>query len=171
MEKENKEIDNISSDVPAPSPDEPKFDDGQDYVASSSYGKNEISFRDITMQSLGRILTLTRVDWQGGYWQTKIQHVAGVTIESKVYVSDTREIFGNAIEGLANFLFPHFDDDMKKLEEDISKKKDEIKKKESKLDDAEYKGKMLKCNLTLFRNLCSFIKKKGYFESTFLEDK
>jgi len=135
------------------------FEDGENY--SSGFNKQEISFRSIPMETLKSIRSFASVEMRGGYDTEKL--VGNVVIDT--YVPDSRQVYCNAIDYLADVLFPHFDQEMFKAEQDIDGeiKKLEEKAKQDKSIDLPT-GKVL-LKRKLFRHLTSFLFRKKYFEA------
>lgn len=145
---------------------EDSFIDGE---SSFGGGKSDLlSFKSILMRHLERITRLASVEFKGGYNQQKTIPVAGTLMQQDVYVADTRECYINAVENLADLLFPHFDDEMRadegEFNAEIVKKDDEIE------DDDKFKNEKRKIIRKLFRSLCSFLFREKYLEIGSYED-
>ena len=166
---------------------EPKID----FVdAESDYGlhtKEEITFQSIILRYLNKICNLSAVEFRGGFYM-QVDSKTGV---KEVYVSDTREMYCNAVECLFNMLFPHFDKDMGKagenIEKDLKKIQDAFIKistpeekvilgegfyneEKDKIALEEYRQTKLQLFLILFRNLSSFLHRKNYLKVMAIKD-
>lgn len=162
-------------------------------------GKDEYTFRIILMQHLKRILQLASNEFRGGYWTEKIVlSSGGVQQKERVYIPDTREEYGNAVEALHDLLLPYFcdgiDEEDKNLQsisqtitEDIEKKRkdfinsvggnvrevlseDYYKSDSDKRTLEGYKYARLSLHRKLFQNLSIYMKRKGYFLDDGIEE-
>jgi hypothetical protein len=81
-------------------------------MASDYYVKNEdkIDFKQIILGHYKKILELTTAEFTGGYWN----YVYTGNTTNKVYITDKRAEFIQAVDSLALALYPHFDDIMNK---------------------------------------------------------
>ena len=70
--------------------------------------KHELSFKEIVLTHLKKILELSTVEFRGGYKKTIVQG----NMSFKEYVPDSRSCYYQAIENLAYVLVPHFDEIM-----------------------------------------------------------
>ncbi len=163
----------------------PKFQDAEDYTTGFS---NTISFKDIVLQHVKRIGVFASVEFHGGYWQSKEVNMGMGTQTIHEYVPDSREIYSNAVEYLADILYPHFDDEMKEAERKIKFDLENCKKsltvtlnatnnKDENLRGFEndsfkvaFRDARVKICRKLFRQLCSFLYRKKYLELGVLED-
>ena len=169
-----------------------QFEDADSY--NLNYMKDKITFRDIILQHLKRISQFASVEFRGGYWEVKPHPNPSRNIDYKIYISDTREIYSNSVECLADMLAPYFDEEMRKAEQKAIKEDEEVfkdntiikqperedqnpeeaKKYERKfkdvLDRVSYRGERVKINRRLFRALCSFLYRKKYLELGSIED-
>ena len=104
---------------------EPEFIDAETQWKSD---KDDISFRYVVLKHLMKITLLGSVEFRGGYWQqkTKVSKEGGSYTE-KVYIPDTREEYGNAINVFYDLLIPHFDSEMVKKGDEINKSMDELR--------------------------------------------
>lgn len=136
-----------------------QFEDAESY--NSYFGKERLTFKDIILQHLKRISQLSSVEFRGGYFAKKlIPMPSGVTLTSEEYVPDTREIYRNAVDVLADMLAPYFDKTMRESEEKFQKEEKSQKDK----------NELLKIKRKLFRELCCFLFRKKYLELGTLED-
>lgn len=69
-------------------------------------GKN-FGFKELVLGHLKKILTLTCVEWRGGYFSEHRDPKTGIVRE--IYYPDTREIFASALTSLIVMLKPKFD--------------------------------------------------------------
>jgi len=150
------------------------FVDGEDFGGFG--GKNEVSFRSIVMAFLHKISTLAAKEWRGGYWQNKPVISGDHTAMVEVYVPDSREEYSNAVDYLADLLFPHFDKEMTKSEQEINQKLEQAKKslkeeyKEHERFTQIWRADKVELKRQLFRYLSSFLHRKGYFENASIEE-
>lgn len=145
------------------------------FIDAENYHHNQerITFRDIVLLHLKKISTYAGVEWCGGYWNERIKPVGNGVISEKYYVPDTREVYCNAVDYLADILYPHFDEKMTKAEEELNKKLDKLYKDysgEKSFDKQNYRQDKTKIKRKLFRELCSFLRRKTYFDSIAIEE-
>ncbi len=136
----------------------------------TSFGEEKLDFRFIVMEHLRRIIKLSSVEWKGGYEVTNPR--TGI----ETYIPDTRAEYWNAINALSDIMNPHLDNKIIEEEEKLNKEEKELfnewhtRTKEGlpipKYNDADekYKDKKVILKRKLFRLLCKFLKKKGYFK-------
>jgi len=159
------------------------FEDNEN--VSFAYGKEGISFKDIILNHLKRISEFSSVEFRGGYWEERRMHLGGGNFQTeRTYVSDSREIYTNAVDVLADLLYPHFDREMKKVEESllekwrvwtdahsdekgfISDEKGNITKDSVQISRAEKREN----RKSLFRELCCFLYRKKYLDMGTIEN-
>ena len=76
-----------------------------DYFTSKD---DKLDFKQICLGHYKRILEITTTEFTGGYWN----YIYSANTTNKNYVTDKRKEFIQAVESLANALFPHFDEKM-----------------------------------------------------------
>jgi len=145
---------------------EDNFIDGESSFGS---GKSELlSFKNILMKHLERITRLSSVEFKGGYNQPRTVQVSGTLMQQDVYVADSRECYINAVENLADLLFPQFDEQMIKDEEKYVK---EIEEKNEEIDDDDkFKDEKRKIIRKLFRSISGFLYRENYLDIGTYED-
>ncbi len=83
--------------------------------------RDGITWREIVLEHIRKILENSRVEFHGGYW-----HDTGSNPVTRTYVHNSREAYFNGIKSLSDILLPFFDKDMitanKKFEEDWAKR-------------------------------------------------
>jgi hypothetical protein len=120
------------------------------------------------MRHLERITRLSSVEFKGGYNQKRTIPVAGTLMQQDTYVADTRECYINAVENLADLLFPQFDEEMIKAEEKCIEK---IKEKDEEIDNDDlFKNEKRKIIRKLFRSISCFLFREKYLEIGSYED-
>ena len=163
-----------------------QFEDAE-YTSGNSF-KDKITFRDIVLSHVRRIAQYGSVEFQGGYWEHKPVSINGNTTTVSKYVPDSREVYSNAVETLADMLYPYFDSQMKEAEVKARKLLQEVKDeaivKGDEAEDVDWKIPQLVGNANvmyyrsnrrqilreLFRELCSFLHRKKYLELGSIED-
>lgn len=99
--------------------------------------EQKLSFREIVLGHLKKILELSCNEFRGGFYTTT--HSRGTSSEE--YVPDSRKQYIQAIESLHDVLIPHFDKEMgeksKEHNEEVKEKLKEAKESFNKMD--EYK--------------------------------
>lgn len=156
--------------------EETKFVDAESSVGS--YGKDKLSFKLIVLQHLQKILGYSSCEFRGGYFEEKAIMNGNATIQ--VYISDTREVYSNAIDSFYDVLFPHFDKVMKTAGEEKETEvedcykeifeSEEYKEKDHDWKKQSYRNEKVKIKRKLFRELCSFLYRKKYLEMGKIED-
>lgn len=146
----------------------------EDAETQLNYNK-EITFEGIVFNHLNKILKLASVEWKGGYYT---QDHRGNTI----YNPDTRAMYWNAINALADLCLPHFDGEMEKAENDHVEEEKKLfkiwhKRSEEGLpipiiegSEEKFKDERVIIKRKLFRELSKFLKRKNYFKEKPIED-
>lgn len=164
------------------------FEDAESY--SFNFDKNKLTFKDIVLLHLQKISHYASVEMRGGYWENRpSQNQMNV----KVYIPDTRESYSNAIQYLADILYPYYD---KKMKEAWDKAEKEVKdafnsttvyveptrdydeddesrgyrKFSNQADKVSFRDLRMSINKVLFRELCCFLYRKKYLELGVIED-
>lgn len=144
-----------------------------------SAGDDKLSFKMIVMQHLKKITMISSQEFRGGFWKESIGNKE-TNIGVKVYITDTREAYTNAVEVLADLLWTHFDKKMKDKEKELNKTLKEQHKEI--LEGKDYKKlsieqKKIEISITrrknrqeLFRHINDFLNRKGYMGSVALTD-
>lgn len=152
-----------------------------DYGDDVEFNGKASSFKELTIQHLGRISKLFSCELRGGYY-TILKGKDG--IEQEIYIPDTREALSNAIFFLALILKCQNDNNMKEAWETFETNLKELKEKflkytkmeeeevlgeayyndEEKIKLEEYKIKKMEGYKTLFQELASLLARKRYFE-------
>ena len=127
-----------------------------DFYTSGKHDK--LDFKQIALSHYKRILELSCSEFCGGYWN----YVFIGNTTNKIYVTDKRKEFIQAIELLALALYPHFDKDMKEEYKDYKGKIEKLKEE----DNLKHSKKNLKLAKTLFRDLSSLMKRLDYFKTS-----
>ena len=155
-----------------------EFENPNNY-SSGSLAK--LSFREIVLLHLKKIGIFASVEFRGGFWQDKIINNGSVVIKEKIYISDTREVYSNAVEYLADLLYPHYDKKMKAKEMEIEKEKENAFKDKTIIKDENevfknqenkifYRSKRMQINKKLFRELSAFLKRTNYLNIGSIDD-
>lgn len=138
------------------------------------FDKDQISFQQLVLAQLYKILKLASQEFHGGYWETKIKEVGGTVYRENHYVTDKREEFSNSVDILADLIATYYDKKIKDQEEKLNDELKDIKKEctfknhleEEELDTIKFKELKVENKRKLFRALSSFIKRKKYFGGT-----
>ena len=142
------------------------FIDGESSFGSSN--SELLSFKSILMRHLERITRLSSVEFKGGYSQKRTIPVAGTLMQQDTYVADTRDCYINAVENLADLLFPQFDE---KMADDEIKYVAEIEEKSKTIDNDDlFKNEKRKIIRKLFRSISGFLFREKYLEIGSYED-
>ena len=145
-----------------------------------SGGKDKVSFKIILLNHLRKILTLSCVEYRGGFFE---QRLKGQYFE-KYYIQDSRSVYNNSVDSLYDILYAHFDKIMLKEDEEIQKvikklgekyMKEETKEVKGKIiiikmDENTYRHELQKLKRKLFRSLNCFLKRMDYFKGNIFED-
>jgi hypothetical protein len=126
-------------------------------------GKDSISFKEISLRHLARITNLSCVEFRGGYFEEKPILKGGVSYITKVYVSDSRDVYSNAIDCLHDLLLPKFDTKIKQKLKDIEKELNGIRNKEK--DFQNFMTERVKIKRKLFQELCLLLDRLNYLAS------
>ena len=166
--------------------------DAEEYQGNSF--QKDISFKDLVMMQLKRILQNSNNEWRGGYWETKEIPVKNgmMSLVQKTYVPDTREIYSNSIEALFDLIFAHGDTKLieagTKADSDIDEAFKKYTKEPDKTDQnpkeaiqherkfsditlrTTFRSRRRRILQTLFREICCFLKRVDYFEGKTYQD-
>lgn len=170
-------------------------EEGVSFVDADAYSSNfkdNLTHKDIVMLQVKKIGENANKEWCGGYWENRQVTVGMNTQTISTYVPDTREVYSNAVEHLADLLYAHFDKTMKDAEEKLRKElekaykektvepdKEHPQEEESKVFDRAFENTEQKLSYRsvrvqicrrLFRELCSFLHRKKYLELGSFED-
>lgn len=128
---------------------------------------DKLSFKEIALGHYKRILEITTTEFAGGHWK----YIQTGNSTNKEYVTDKRQEFIQAVESLANALYPHFDVQMKKDYKNYLEKKKKLfaKYQEGGFITSKNKMphsiKMLNVMKQLFRKLSCLMYRLDYFKS------
>jgi hypothetical protein len=155
-------------------------EDTHDYGEDMEFDPKAGTFKEVALGHFNRCVKLMSVEFRGGYW-TVIPSKDGK--DKDVYISDTREIYSNAVLGLALILQPKYDKDMKEAFKNYNDNLKKIKKEfitatktneeiilgeafytssEDKLLLETYKQKKLQIYLDLFSDTSQLLGRKNY---------
>jgi len=161
---------------------------GQDVVFEEpgqwqpGYNFNDpFSFRAIVMSHFMRIAKLSAADMHSDSEKTRdipLSVNGGYMMgQQTAFFPDTREMYCNAVECLADILAPYFDEDMRKADLVASEAVRKIEPKSTDLLNKQGKGNFEvfrydrhKHCRALFRALSTFMYRKRYFEASVIED-
>lgn len=139
-----------------------------DYFTSKD---DKLDFKQICLGHYKRILEITTTEFMGGYWN----YIYSSNATNKTYVTDKRKEFIQAVESLANALFPHFDKEMKDDYNSFLEKEAKIRKKyvdedgfirdgDEESKNVKYSIEILELTKELFRNLSCLMYRLDYFK-------
>jgi len=129
--------------------------------------KGGMTYQEILMNQLSRITKIASQEFREGFWKSMpMKTGTGAVMMTKVWISDGRKEYINAIQCLNDLLLARFDDEMKKqfkqLENDLKERKKKYTK-EGKTE-TKYINYELKIHRKLFQQLNLLIGRMGYFE-------
>ena len=137
-----------------------------------------LSFREIVLNYVKVIGSLSKVELRGGYWFEKTLNTSGAT--TKIWEEDTRECYVNSIKYLSDILYPHFDEKMmmffSRQEHLIKEQKsfalDKITSSEDNKTDIAQDWRRLNVDLhrDIFREINCFLYRSNYLEIKIVED-
>ena len=87
--------------------------------------KERLSFREIALSHMKKILEISCIEFRGGFYKLVIQ----VNYSFKEYVPSTIKCYIQAVESFSDILQPHFDSKMEKINTTILKKIDGLRSK------------------------------------------
>jgi hypothetical protein len=153
------------------------MDDNVKFMDAESYsgGQNkDITFKQIVLQHVNAISGYASKEMRGSYYEDKVAKGGFV---QHVYVPDTRDVYSNSVNYLADILFPHFDKEMREAERFTIAEFDRELKKIRELKDVsddtktqEYSQMNFRNKRKLFRHLCSFLHRIKYLDLGMLEE-
>lgn len=161
----------------------------EDNSGETSFGGKELSYKDIVMRQLAKIITFSNVEFRGGYTTVNLSKDGS---EKEVYVQDTRQVYGNAVFAFGLLLIPKFDKTMKdefndyqqklkdlenafmnktKLKEEVVLGEGYYTEKEDKKEWHTLQIKKLKLHFNLFKSLNELLSRLNYFTfESFIEE-
>lgn len=160
------------------------FEDAE--TSNNFVSQDKQTFRSIILSHLNNIMKFASVEFRGGFYEERPLSMQGGII--RTYIPDSRAVYYNAVDCLADALHPYFDKKMKEAEEECIKEENKAydicsKTIELKVGEDIYEGKRLfsamkeqyrdeRVNISrkLFRALCDFLHRKKYLEVGTLED-
>lgn len=147
-----------------------KFQDAESYSSQSK----DITFKQIVLQHVNSISGYASKEMRGAYYENKASKGGFIT---QVYVPDTREVYSNAVNYLADVLAPHFDKEMeeaeKKLDDEWRKEWNDIANddKNSENSKVQHVNDSRQLNKRkLFRGLMRFLYRRNYLDMGMLEE-
>jgi hypothetical protein len=140
-----------------------------DYYANKG---EKIDFKQICLGHYKRILEISTNEFTGGYFN----YISTGNTTNRIYVTDKRAEFTQAVECFALALFPHFDEQMRKdyqkylkAEKDLHNKyadKDGfIRPKENDNNKVKHSVELLTVMKELFKDLSSLMYRLDYFKT------
>jgi len=133
--------------------------------------KRSMSYQEILMNQLSRITKIASQELKEGFWKTlPMKSGTGAMMMTRIWVSDGRKEYINAINCLDDILLPMYDEEMKtksgSLSEELKKIKEECAKQGK--TESQFTEFELKICRELFRQLNLLIGRMGYFEESFM---
>jgi|TARA_R100000501_G_C2626860_1_gene120650 hypothetical protein len=89
--------------------------------------QEKLSFKEIVLQHLKKILELSTNEFRGGFYNTIYDSRGGYT---KQYIGDSRKVYVQSVESLSMILIPYFD---KKMNDFFEKYEKDLKGMEKKV--------------------------------------
>ena len=125
-----------------------------------SYGKTSISFREIVLRHLAKIVGLGVAEYRKGYTEKKPMKIGGSIFELEKYHEDGREVYSNAVDSMFDIVQPYFDKDMKEV---VKNHREELEKIDRDIkDNEEFLEEKMFSKRKLWQQLNIFLKKKDY---------
>lgn len=136
-------------------------------------GNEGVSFKEIVLSQVKRVVTNMSQEMREGFWLYN-QANPNISPTKARYVGDSRKELRSSLDCLHDLLLPKFDEEMKKQSELIYKEYEELyeKWKNKELDGNidNYWSTALKIYRKLFQQLCLFLERLGWLESSEIEE-
>jgi hypothetical protein len=151
------------------------IEEGDRFIDAESYKggvvKDRLTFKQIVLNHLSRIIVKMTVEWKGGYWETRTKTIRDVGITDKYYVPDTRAEFENGVYGLYDLLISYFDKQMVKEDQAVNQELEDLKKEalKQKWNDEKYINKRVLVIRKLFQALNKLLYRLHYLEGKTFE--
>jgi hypothetical protein len=99
--------------------------EGMEFSDEGDYQQQQLNIKEIILRHVRKISDICCKEFTGGYWTRKPVKTMGGVLFTEEYNEDVRECYCNAVDFLADMLYPLSDDDLKKyLEENEEIDKD-----------------------------------------------
>lgn len=126
-------------------------------------------FKDIVMRQLSKVVYCKSQEMRPGFW-VKSYPAPSMAPEKIKYFGDSREELIQATDTLHDLLAPKFDGTMKKASQSLYKIFNDWDDKHFKERNGFYWRKVLKIYRSLFQQLCLFLERLGWLESSGVEE-
>ncbi|MBN1385384.1 hypothetical protein JW968_00210 [Candidatus Woesearchaeota archaeon] len=152
--------------------DDVKFIDAESYQGRAD---EKLTFKMIVLEHLRKIGGYSSCEFLGGYWQERPDPRPNSNAIIKIYIPDSREVYSNSVEYLYDILYPHFDEEMKKIGQEAEKMLEDAYNENTDIIDGERRFKNVDVRITfrdvkrqisreLFRELSCFLYRQKYME-------
>lgn len=131
--------------------------------------KQGMTYQEILMNQLSRITKIASQEMKEGFWKTMpLKSGTGAMMMTRIWISDGRKEYINAIQCLHDLLLARFDKEMTKQADDLNKKLKEKRKEYAKkgMLESSFIDYELKIHRQLFQQLNLLIGRLGYFEES-----
>ncbi len=136
--------------------------ESESYKGKSNYG---FSFKDICLKQVQRIADLGSKEWKQGFY-VHSRPAPNMSSEVVKYVGDTRKEYINGIDVLHDLLLAKFDKEIKTESKKIQEKIDVVKKAQH----PEGLTDLLHLSRLMYQELCLFLERLGWLESSTTEE-
>lgn len=150
--------------------------------AEERYHQQKLDYTQIIMRQIDKVRLAGSSEWRDGYWELKPFTIGNTTINQKVYIPDTREVYINSVDSLYDILLPYFDPVFEKADKELrtqhEKRYEAIVAKEEKAReeghekdaikkhfDGVYAENRLKHRRYVFRELIKLLKRSELIDS------
>jgi hypothetical protein len=102
----------------------PNLDDDVEFSDDGDYQQQQLNIKEIILRHLRKIGDICCKEFTGGYWSKKPVNTAGGILFIEQYHEDVRESYCNAVDFLADMIYPLSDEELQTYlsdNEDIDK--------------------------------------------------
>jgi len=150
------------------------MDDTQILDGENYRGTNEgYTFKEICMKQLSKVVNNFSQEMREGFYIYSQTAPNMASVKTR-YIGDSRAELRQSVNCLHDLIQPKFDDDMKtkskELNEEYEEWRTKCKDEGTKNDEGEYWDKTLTLYRTLFQQICFFLERLGWLETSSLED-
>lgn len=142
----------------------------ENYRSNQSYG-----FKEIVLRQLQRVVTNASQEMRKGFWV--YSHPSPNLSPEKIrYIGDSRKELKQSLDVLHDLLMPKFDEDISNKSKEIYEEfenwyaecKENAKQKD--FDESDYWNTTLNIYRKLFQEICLFLERLGWLESSDVEE-
>lgn len=151
------------------------------FIDAETYGgiqKEGMTYQQIVLYQVSRITKKASTEWKGGYYNYVPHPNPNRNSAMQIYVPDSRKEFINAVQCLADMLFPYYDKQAEKevkeffenVDEDLEKLKNKLKDENDTFNKFDYWDERAEYYRKLLKPLLTLLRRMNFLESQTFED-